>query len=386
MTKNEHAANWTQGAIECYERGYDCVGCPTQQLLSDKCRMKESVLNLIQTIGLPPKDDDLFPDFKNTPLKIMKAIYNGAETLDELALELGNSISGIKTRLSEEIFPYYENKGFLRPTKNAFPAFIDFFKEFNEQTKNKDNSHSEDSSISSPKNPPEEQEDTSFALNVPAVEASSASPSQSARSFSMTNYKEKKMFDEDLKLQYADYLKPLVEAVKRGFESYDDLVRESGLTKHQISVYWANLLNPLILQGLIVRNQQKTQKQEVIDFVRNRLIDFQNGNTTKIEKTPQLRGKIEIKTNRHSEPEAKNPLCHSEPNDILRVKNLLQNRSFANAQDDKVNCHSEPESILSPKNLNASKDLNPLTEMDQTVLNFLLQGLNYQQITNVLSQ
>lgn len=107
--------HWTESAIECYERGYDCFGCPTQKLLeSGKCQMKDSVLKLIAIKGLPPKDDDLFPQFKNRALKIMKLINGGVDTLEELASELETTRHGILSCINAEIIPYYENQGFLR--------------------------------------------------------------------------------------------------------------------------------------------------------------------------------------------------------------------------------------------------------------------------------
>lgn len=297
ISKKSH---WTESAIECYERGYNCFGCPTQEIISEKCRMKDAVLNLIQIKGLPPKDDDLFPEFKNRALKLIKLIHNGIETVEELACELGVTKQSIIHYLNTEIFPVYEEKGFIRPKKNAFPAFIDFFKDLIGEKQ--------------------------FLKNV--------------------STEEKIMFDEDLKIKYADFLNPLVEAIKKGYESYDDLVRETTMTKHQISVYWANLLTPWIKSGLISRNSEKTQKQEVIDFIRNRLIDVQNGNAAEAkeqasrvkEPLTKLKGKIEIKK---------------------KVAASIQKSQ------------SQPDDFLSNQ---------PLTEMEHTILNLLLQGLNYQKI------
>lgn len=150
------------------------------------------------------------------------------------------------------------------------------------------------------------------------------------------------MFDEDLQIKYADFLKPLVDSIKSGYESYDDLVKYSNLTKHQISVYWTNLLNLLLKEGLLVRNPEKTQKQEIIDFIRNRLIDVKNGNITPTQTpVPKLKKKIEIKPISHNVNE-----CNSEKSGT--DKNLLINQ--------------------------------PLTKTENTVLEMLLQGLNYQQI------
>lgn len=306
---NSSKIHWTESAIECYKRGYDCIGCPTQELISIKCRMKESVLKLIKTKGLPPKDDNLFPEFKNMALKLIKLIHSGFETIEELSSELGSTKQSIISCLNAEIFPVFEQKGFIRPKNNAFPVFIDFFK--NSIVKKQ------------------------FLKN--------------------DNTEEKIMFDADLKIKYADFLQPLVEAIKKGYESYDDLVRETSMTKHQISVYWVNLLNPWIKTGLISRNSGKTQKQEVIDFIRNRLIDIQNGNVAEIkeqtnevkEPITKLKGKIEIKKK------------------VIAAESTIQKPQS-----------QKPDDFLSNQ---------PLTETEHTVLELLLQGLNYQQISEKIT-
>lgn len=46
---------WTQGSIECYNRGCQCTDCPTFNILGDKCKMKESVLSLVRLYGRPKK-------------------------------------------------------------------------------------------------------------------------------------------------------------------------------------------------------------------------------------------------------------------------------------------------------------------------------------------
>lgn len=44
---------WSQDAIYCYNRGCICKNCPIAGYISEKCRMKESVLELVRTIGKP---------------------------------------------------------------------------------------------------------------------------------------------------------------------------------------------------------------------------------------------------------------------------------------------------------------------------------------------
>lgn len=45
--------HWTRTAIECYERGCVCHKCPVQNILSQKCKMKVSVLELVKKFGKP---------------------------------------------------------------------------------------------------------------------------------------------------------------------------------------------------------------------------------------------------------------------------------------------------------------------------------------------
>ena len=48
---------WSRSAIMCYQRGGVCSGCIYEEFFegkSYKCKMKQSVINLVQTIGAPP--------------------------------------------------------------------------------------------------------------------------------------------------------------------------------------------------------------------------------------------------------------------------------------------------------------------------------------------
>lgn len=80
------------------------------------------------------------------------------------------------------------------------------------------------------------------------------------------------MFDQDLNLSYGKALAPLVEAVKKGYTSYCDLVRETGQNNRVLSVNFANLASSLIRQNLVKEQQDKTKKQIVIDFIQSRLL------------------------------------------------------------------------------------------------------------------
>lgn len=47
---------WTRSAIECYKLGCVCVDCPIYSILKDRCRMKKTVLKLVEKHGKPDID------------------------------------------------------------------------------------------------------------------------------------------------------------------------------------------------------------------------------------------------------------------------------------------------------------------------------------------
>ena len=48
----EYSMHWNRTAYECYLRGCNCWMCPTQELISEKCRMKYAVMELIRKYGV----------------------------------------------------------------------------------------------------------------------------------------------------------------------------------------------------------------------------------------------------------------------------------------------------------------------------------------------
>ena len=49
-------SRWTIDAINCYKRGCVCEGCPIQNLISSKCFMKASVIELVKVLGAPKRN------------------------------------------------------------------------------------------------------------------------------------------------------------------------------------------------------------------------------------------------------------------------------------------------------------------------------------------
>lgn len=44
---------WSVDAINCYKRGCICEGCPIKNLISSKCFMKSTVIELVKKLGAP---------------------------------------------------------------------------------------------------------------------------------------------------------------------------------------------------------------------------------------------------------------------------------------------------------------------------------------------
>ena len=98
----------------------------------------------------------------------------------------------------------------------------------------------------------------------------------SANLTNLTNSKKKGtkfMFDEDLNLRYGNSLVPMINAIKQGYESYEDLEKYGRMSRKLLSVNFATFFNMLTKHNLIKENTDKTKKQAVIDFIQSRLID-----------------------------------------------------------------------------------------------------------------
>lgn len=54
-TSNNNLIKWTTGAIDCYNRGCVCNGCPTYQIIGKQCQMKKAVIGLVAKFGKPEK-------------------------------------------------------------------------------------------------------------------------------------------------------------------------------------------------------------------------------------------------------------------------------------------------------------------------------------------
>lgn len=81
------------------------------------------------------------------------------------------------------------------------------------------------------------------------------------------------MFDEDLNLRYGNSLVPMINAIKQGYESYEDLAKYTGKDSHLLSVNFSDFHKYLVKHNFVKENSDKTKKQAVIDFIQSRLID-----------------------------------------------------------------------------------------------------------------
>ena len=52
-TNRASAKKWTQSAVECYSIGCNCPKCYIYSLIGRRCRMKETVLELVRQFGKP---------------------------------------------------------------------------------------------------------------------------------------------------------------------------------------------------------------------------------------------------------------------------------------------------------------------------------------------
>ena len=172
--------------------------------------------------------------------------------------------------------------------------------------------------------------------------------------------RQKTMFDEDLQLKYANYLEPMITAIKHGNESYDDIERFTGINRHNLSVYFGGFYKDLKKENLINPETKKTQKQAVIDFIGSRLLDngYSEAELSEIKKEPsaQVETPKEPEQNRHSEQ-------REESN-----KKPPKTKSKFSLEDPLP----KPEEKFPLRN-------KPLTEAEQKVLELLIKGYSYKQ-------
>lgn len=122
---------WSPGAIDCYNRGCNCNGCLTDQIMEQRCRMKYAVIELVKTLG-PPKiyNTNFIPGATEQEEAIIRAIVEGASDLKQIAENFELSERTIKPRLYS-LYRLIEDQGYQFKTskqRNRLSEFIEYVK------------------------------------------------------------------------------------------------------------------------------------------------------------------------------------------------------------------------------------------------------------------
>ena len=229
---------WTPGAIECYQRGCVCEGCLTAQIMEQHCRMKSSVIQLIKTLG-PPKifTTKFIPGATEDEEEIIDTILKGAGTLKQIAEHLELNEETIKPKLYS-LFRLVEDKGYQFKTsrcKNRLPEFIEYVKSLQ---------------------PKEVTTNNNIIIEDDEIEM-----------------KGTRMYDEDLQLEYANYLAPIIDVVKKGYESPKIIEHQTGIPQTQISAAFNQFAHQLEKLGYVTLKKEISARQTVINFIQSRLLD-----------------------------------------------------------------------------------------------------------------
>lgn len=128
MFQNNHVKQWTKAAIDCYNRGCVCRGCPMSKLETG-CRMKGSVIELVRKFGTP---QDKFKKVHERILeeqeKIIGLVKNGISTRKELAAKLNISLSELSSRMIR-LYRKAEQEGFKFLTlKYMFYEWVEYIR------------------------------------------------------------------------------------------------------------------------------------------------------------------------------------------------------------------------------------------------------------------
>lgn len=229
---------WTPSAIECYQRGCVCEGCLTGQIMEEHCRMKSSVIQLIKTLGPPQIFTTKFiPGATEVEEEIIDTILKGAGTLKQIAEHLKLSEETIKSRLYS-LYRLVENNGYQFKTsksKNRLPEFIEYVKSLQ---------------------PKEETTNNNIIIEDDEIEM-----------------KGTRMYDEDLQLGFANYLAPIIDAVKKGYESPKIIEQQTGISQSQISAAFNQFAHQLEKLGYVTLKKEISSRQTVINFIQSRLLD-----------------------------------------------------------------------------------------------------------------
>lgn len=82
---------WTPSAIDCYERGCNCKDCNIPHPESEACRMKDTVLALVKTIGKPEDNISYYEQQIRRQDELVKQAKEGikeGKLVKDIAVEL----------------------------------------------------------------------------------------------------------------------------------------------------------------------------------------------------------------------------------------------------------------------------------------------------------
>jgi len=126
---------WTETAIDCYKRHCICSGCLLKEVLGDKCRMKQVVIQLVRDLGLPKEKKFFIPGITPSEEKVVDAILSGCETKKDIAIKIGTSEFMVQNYLCD-LYKLVEVQGYsFVKSKYKLPELIEIIKEIDYDTR-----------------------------------------------------------------------------------------------------------------------------------------------------------------------------------------------------------------------------------------------------------
>ena len=315
--KEYTVVRWTQSAVDCYSRNCICKDCPTYELIGDSCQMKNTVRLLVQKFGKPPEiPKGIFPGMTFPEVQITNAILKGCKTTAEIADEIGFAKGSVNGYLSG-LYVLCELDGYkFKKGNEKFEEFVQYIQD----------------------------------------------------KFSTKEDKkgEKNMFDQDLNLEYPNFLEKLVDALKKGYTEYGELEDETDIRRGTLSVYFDNLFKLLAERNLVDTNSKQSRRLSVIEFIQTRLCDQhqkQKDLDLKIKRNQFGIGeprKVEIKT----------------PDKIIEEKKTKKEEPKLNLAK-RIEEHKKQQKESSLLN-------EPYTIQEERIVGLLMEGLNYEKIAEDL--
>lgn len=261
--------HWTQGAVECYKRGCVCKGCETFELIGNQCRMKAAVIELVKNVGPPPdnfKEKDEYSRREINSLELTASETNVRDLLlqglnyKQVAEKLSISLATVKTHVAKifEKKNYHSLQDLLvgenkRQDKEIIEHVI---------TKNQEDPK--------PKNNERIEKDM-IKINT-----------------------KKKFFDADLNYSYGQSYIKIIDAIKKGYTTNNDIASVIGINGNLLSVKYRDFCRTLEDKNLLNGLEGKTYLQKIVSFVNKRM--------SKIEEKPYIPAPGDIVTEQINVP------------------------------------------------------------------------------------